>query len=351
MNSTEFKIIDVMSRHIGDSISIRQLTSEIGKQFGAAYYPNVYHALSSLKEENIVQMEKQGKASIPTLNFANYLLPDVLTEMELQKKREFLQGWAGAGPLFESLERGLGNLSFIESILLLDPERNMKLNRAELLILMDERSEAKRERTEDLIRETRTRLNVRIEYFVMTGGELIESLRSQEKNPVKEMLSDKIVLYMPQNFWKTIGNAVVHGTRVGVATEQTNPSKIGETDLAYNLARLGYKELGPKIDQGDCISVEYIIASVLLGEDKRRTAAVPVLLAKNKPNYGLLVFLSQRYGFAEKLLGTLATLNKVAPAKELDQAISTLGSAGVNPTRLDESQIKQTMRLYGIGAR
>jgi hypothetical protein len=349
MNDTEFKIVDAMSRRIGNAASIRRLTSEIGRQSGTAYYPNIYRALVLLKGEKIVRMEKQGKASIPTLNFANYLLPDILTEMELQRKREFLRGWPEAGQLFESLERGLGILSFIESILLLSPQRNTKLNRAELLVLMDERSEAKRERVEDIVREIRSRLNVRIECLVMTGSELIESLRSHDKNPIKEMLSDKIVMHMPQSFWKLIREAIVHGVRIEVDAEQTNPAKIGERDLAYNLARLGYRELGPKIDQGEDISVEYITASILLGEDKRRIAAVPVLLAKNKPNYGLLAFLSQRFSFSERLLGLLIALHKIVPAKELEQAISTLRSGGFNPIKMDESHIRQTMRLYGIG--
>jgi len=185
----------------------------------------------------------------------------------------------------------------------------------------------------------------------MANGELPESLKSEEKNPVKEMLSDKIILHMPQNFWKLIRNAVVHGMRISVDSEPTNPAKMSEKDLVYNLARLGYKELGPEVDQGKDISIEYVVASVLLGDDRRRLAAVPVLLAKNKADYGLLVFLSQRHGFAEKLLGTLSALNRIAPAKELEQAITALRHAGVSPTKIDESHIKRTMRLYGISAR
>ena len=90
MNSTEVRVLGAMSRRVSHQLSIRQLTSEMGES-GPAYYPNVYRALSSLQKEGVVTMEKQGKASIPTLNFASYLLLDTLTEMELQKKREFLR--------------------------------------------------------------------------------------------------------------------------------------------------------------------------------------------------------------------------------------------------------------------
>ena len=103
------------------------------------------------------------------------------------------------------------------------------------------------------------------------------------------MLSDKIALHLPQNFWMLIKNAYMHGMRIKFDTEQTNPSKIHDSDLTYNLARFGYKELGPEIRQGGDISIEYVIASILLEEDNRRMAATPVLLAKNKANYSLLL--------------------------------------------------------------
>lgn len=340
-----------MSRRVSDPISIRQLTSEMGEESGPAYYPNVYRALSSLRDDGIVLLEKQGKASIPALNFANYLLLDTLTEMELQKKREFLRKWPHTWALFESLERDLGELPSVESILLLDPERNAKLNRAEPLILTDGKEKAREGKAEKVAREIGTRFNVRVEPLIAAGGEVIRSLRSHERNPFKEMLSDVVILHMPQRFWKLIRDVVVRGVRIEFDPDRTDPSRIGERDLAYNLARLGYRELGSEAEEGQEFSVEYVASSVLLGEDKRRIAAVPVLLAKNRVNYPLLVFLSRRHGFAERLLGVLIALIKVAPSREVEQAAAAMSGAGVSPTRMDEAHVRQTLRLYGSGAR
>ena len=351
MNGTEFRVLDAMSKRVSDPISIRQLTSEMKRESGPAYYPNIYRALSSLEKEGIVTMEKRGRASIPTLNFASYLLLDTLTEMELQKKREFLQKRPHTWPLLESLEREIGDLPSVESILLLDPERNAKLNRAEPLVLMDENDKAREGRAEKAAREIGIRLNVRVEPLVVAGTELVEGLRSPQKNPFKEMLSEVVVLCMPQNFWKLIRDAVVHGVRIRFDPERTDPSKIGEKDLAYNLARLGYREIGSLVERGQGFSVEYTVSSALLSEDKRRIAAVPVLLAKNKIDYPLLCFLSRRYGFAEKLLGALIAMIKVVPTKEVDHTIAAISGAGVSPAKMDEAHIRQTLRLYGIGAR
>ncbi|MDG7018597.1 MAG: hypothetical protein JRN73_09640 [Nitrososphaerota archaeon] len=351
MNGTEFRVLDAMSKRVGDPISIRQLTSGMKRESGPAYYTNIYRALSSLEKEGIVTMEKRGRASIPTLNFASYLLLDTLTEMELQKKREFLRKRPHTWPLFESLERDLGDLPSVESILLLDPVRNEKLNRAEPLVLMDGKDKAREGRVEKAAREIGVRLSVRVNPLVVDGAELVEGLRSPQKNPFKEMLSEVVVLCMPQNFWKLIRDAAVHGVRIRFDPERTDPSKIGEKDLAYNLARLGYREIGSEAERGQGFSVEYTVSSALLSEDKRRTAAVPVLLAKNKIDYPLLCFLSRRYGFAEKLLGALIAMIKVVPTKEVDHAIAAISGAGVSPAKMDEAHIRQTLRLYGIGAR
>lgn len=351
MNSTEFRIIDAMSREIGNPISISGLTTEIKGRYGSAYYPNIYNSLMSLGKEDVIQIEKQGKASIPLLNFSNYLLPDMLIEMELQKKREFLEKWPEAQLLFASIDSSFGGLSFIKSIILINPTRNMKLNRAELLFIIDEGDENKLEKTDDLMREMKKRHYIRIEYLIMTESEIINALKSPERDPIKEMLSNKIALHLAQNFWMSIRNAYLHGMRIKFETKDTNPAKISAADLTYNLARLGYRELGPEIRQEQEISIEYVIASILLNEDKRRMAAGPIILAKNKADYGLLAFLSQRYGFAERLLGLLIALNNLTPSKELQRAMTLLKEAGTRPIKLDESHMKDSMLLYGIGAK
>jgi hypothetical protein len=347
MNGTEYKVLDAMSKRVNAPVSIRQLTSEMGEESGPAYYPNIYRALSSLQKEGVVTMEKQGKASIPILNFANYLLLDTLTEMELQKKRDFLRKWPHTWALFESLERELGDLPSVESILLLDPEHNAKLNRAELLILTDGKDKAREGKAEKAAHEMGTRFNVRVEPLVVAGAELIEGLRSPEKHPFKEMLPGMVVLYMPQKFWGLIRDAMVHGMRIRFDLDRTDPSKIGEKDLTYNLARLGYREIGSETETGQDFSVEYIVSSALLGEDKRRIVAVPVLLAKDKIEYSILVFLSRRYGFAEKLLGVLIALIKVAPSREIDHAVASMSGAGISPAKMDEAHVRRALRLYG----
>ena len=160
------------------------------------------------------------------------------------------------------------------------------------------------------------------------------------------MLSDKIAIYLPQIFWNLIRNAYMHGTRIRFDNERTNLSKIKESDLAYNLAKFGYKELGPEIRPGKDYSVEYIISSILMGDDPRRAAAASILISKNRPSFELLKFLSMRHGFAEKLLGLLEAINDISPAPEFSDAISAFKERGINPSSVDDGQIRNLMELY-----
>jgi len=223
----------------------------------------------------------------------------------------------------------------------------VRLNRAELLILIDQENLANIQKSSSMINELRRHSNIRIEDLILSQSKLIDFLESSEKNPIKEMLSDKIAIYLPQSFWNLIRNAYVHGTRIRFDNERTNLSKIKESDVAYNLAKFGYKELGPEIRQGEDYSVEYIISAILMGDDPRRAAAASILISKNRHNFELLEFLSMRHSFAEKLLSLLEAINHISPAPEFSDAISAFKERGINPGRVvDDGQIRNLMELY-----
>ncbi len=224
----------------------------------------------------------------------------------------------------------------------------MRLNRAEFLILIDQENLADRQKARSMINELRRHSNIRMEDLILNQGKLIDFLKSSEKNPIKEMLSDKIAIYLPQSFWNLIRNAYIHGTRIRFDNERTNLSKIKESDLAYNLAKFGYKELGPEIRQGEDYSVEYIISSILMGDDPRRAAAASILISKNRPSFELLEFLSMRHGFGKKLLGLLEAINDISPAPEFSDAISAFKERRINPSRVNDGQIRNLMEVYGL---
>jgi len=365
MNETAFRILDALSRNLGSPISINELTGRIKELHGTAYYKNIYGKIQDLKKQNILTITEIGKSSIIKLNFNNYLLTDILAEMELKRKQNFLEKKTELQMLLLGMETYFSQgFYLIESISLADPERNMKLNRAEFLFLLAEPLQwvknGKPEPEEkgivmlqsemwgihSIMQTLQKMHSIKTDYLILRENEFLELLKSEESNPLKEMLSNKIAFHSPQSFWIEIKTALTKGIQIKLEKEEANPAKISEQDLIYNLSRLGYKEMGPKISQGRDICLESIITSLLLKNDARRIEAIPAILAKNKANYNLLIFLCQKYNQLEKLLGLLQVLNKIKGSEEIENAIRILKERKLIEKKYDEKSIKQKMRLY-----
>jgi hypothetical protein len=350
MEETTFRIMDTLSRELGNPTSISKLTERVKKLHGTAYYANIYRALQNLTREGAITLTKTGNTSIANLNFRNYLLLDLLTEMELRRKHELLKSHE-LQILLMDLDAQLRNMRRIESISLINPEQSLRLNRLEFLILLD-RDLKDSDRLDytitlyQIMRELQNKHNTKIDPLILTFTEFLELLESDEINPLREMLPYAITIYSPSAFWYEIGmsSRKIHGIPIGA--KQTISARIGERDLIHNLARFGYREMGPEIKKGTDICIENIITSLLLEKDARHTEAIPILLAKNKANYNLLTFLSQKYGLEGELLGILRALNSIKPSEESQAATRIFEAMKITEIRADEDSMREKMRLY-----
>ncbi len=350
MDETTFRILDTMSRGLGRPVSINELTKKMREIHGAAYYANTYRKLQDLSEKGIITLTRAGKSSLPALNFENYLLIDMLAAMELKRKQAFLEKQTELQMLLMEIETYCSQMGFIKSVSAIRPERNMKLNRVEILILLHNSEEAQHRKqtlaTHELIQTLQRIHTIRIDYLILNSVELNNLLTSEEKNPLKEMLSDKITFLHPQAFWMTIRDMLEMGFRIRFEDEETNPTKITEQELTHNFVRLGYREFGLEARKTESICIEYVITSMLMKNEARRITAIPIILAKNKANYNLLTFLSQKYELSGRLLGLLKVLNKTRPMKEIQEAIRNLKAINVKEIKADEESIAEKMRLY-----
>ncbi len=350
MDETTFRILETLSSELGNSISINGLTRRIKVEHGGAYYANIYNKIRTLCKDRIITLTTAGRSSIPSLNFSNYELLDMLAQIELRKKQELLRKSKELQMLFKDAEERYEDIRSIESISAINGERNLKLNRAELLILLHDSKGNTLHR--DIIgiytiaRDLQSLHNIKLDLIILTTDAFLSFLTSEDINPLREMLSSKITFRSPQNFWAHIAATFARGYRIKLLQTETNPAKISEKDLTFNLARFGYKEIGLEIREGEKICIEYIIASFLMKEDARRIDAIPILLAKNNANYSLLIFLSQKYRLSARLSGLLKALNKINPTRETQSAIEILETLSTREIRADEKSIEQKMRLY-----
>lgn len=349
MDDTAFRILDALSKNLGRPLSIRRLAEEIKELHGTAYYANVYRAVRGLADDGVLRLTHAGKSSLVSLNFASYLTSDLLTEVELLRKRLFLGERKEWQLLLAELEGRLRSLPGTGPACLINPERNAKLNRAELLILLrnPERGPGvSPEAVPDALADLGKRHGVRLDALVLGEDRLIRFLHSPERNPVQEMLTDEIAFHAPQDLWAAIRAAVVHGLALRFLRPATNPAKIPERDLVTNLARFGYREMGTRAETGEEMCLEFALTALLMQGDARRIEAIPALLAKNPADYSLLVFLARRHSVDGALLGLLKTLDQVRPDRVVRDAVGSLERMGVKEVRAHRAAIEQRMRLY-----
>jgi hypothetical protein len=345
MDNTTFRILDVLSKDLDSPISINRLTKKIKETHGTAFYKNIYDKIQDLKKQNILNITEIGKASAITLNFNDYKLTDILEEVEKKKKQEFLEKNIEMQTIFLEIDKEFRGIPSIKSISIIDAEKNLKLNRIELLFLLVTFEEETIRSIHSIMERPQSKHNIKVDFLILTEEESLGLLSSEEANPLKEMLSDKIAFFSPENFWIWIKTALNKGMRIKTG-EKINPAKITEKDLIYNLSRLGYKEFGLKIEQGEKICIEYTITSVLLQDDARRLRSIPILLMKNEINYNLLIFLCKKYKKMGELFGILKTLNKIKENNEIKNAIMILETIKTKEVKMDEKSILEKMRLY-----
>lgn len=356
MDDATYKILDTLARNLGRPMSIHEMTGKMEQTYGGVYYANIHEKIHEMAQENIIILSKSGRSSIVSLYFENYLLIDLLAEMELMRKQEFLRGKQEMQMLMMEIDTFLHNVPFIKSISLMNPERNTKLNKAELMFHLKSPNRKSTEETKIQINTMMTNLqrmhNIRIVHLILDDEIFLDLLKSNESNTIREILRSKIAALYPQGFWMSIRGEILRGTMIIVEENEIHPSKITEEDLVFNLARFGYTEFGPKIKQGKPICIEYIISAIMFHNDARRMDAIPIILAKNskKASYDLLLFLARRYDFEGKILGILKALrNLVAHGMaNIDEPIRLLEAMSIEEIKANTKSMKEKLRLYNV---
>ena len=351
MDETAYRIMDTLARNLGRPLSINALRARIDDAFSSGYYKNIYDKVGVLAKEGILKTETIGKSKIVSIDLSNPGTIDKLTEMEMERKRCVAMGNNELGMLFLEIETYFSqDFRLISSISAIDSKKNIRFRRAEFLVLLKEPRNAEELRIETvnigrLMKQFQSGHNLRMDFIAMAQKEFFGLLASSEYNPIKPMVSGQISILYPQNYWISIREFFRKGMAVKPADE-SSPANISETEMEYNLARFGYKELGGKLKKGRDICIESIISSVLISGDARRKEAIPILLVKNNVNYGILVFMARKYNVDAMLLGFLKALNRIKHVDGVEDAIAVLESLGAKELKADDKSIKGKMRLY-----
>ncbi len=356
MDEATYRILDILSRRLGIPMSINEITKNIDGIYGKTHYSNTHEKIKELDGEKVLTLTKAGRSSLVALNFDNYTITDILAEMELRRKHDFLKGRQKMQMLMLDTGMRLRNVPLISYVLLMYPEKNRKLNKIEMLIQLKASNDEKAvERTKIQIHAIAETLqqnhNTRVDHLTLENGAFLDLLKSGQCNTVREMLHDKIAVMHPQDFWLEVRD--MNSNRVGISAipQETSPAKIPEKDIVFNLARFGYTEFGSIVVQGRLFCMEHVISSIMFHGDARRIDAISVIIAKNPEiHYDLLLFLARKYGFGGKMLGILYALRDLIPhgKKTIDGPVRLLESMGVEGIKADATSMQEKLRLYGV---
>ncbi len=353
MDETTFRVLETLSDNIGQEMSIKTLTENIQRFHGSAHYANIYDKVQRMSKDKMISLNKAGNTYRISLNFYDYWIVDLLTQMEIIKKQKLLVAYPRILHLLSGVEGIAATIPNISSISAIRPTKYEAVNRLELLILIKDDTPSKAEESRILadysIQLMQYGGGSKIDCLVLTESEFRHMLSSKEKTPAREMIGDKLVFFGAQNFWRAIKAAIEEGLWVRAESQETIPSKISEPVLGHNMARLGYKEIGRAISPGEDYCVEFVVAAMMARGQARLAEAVPVILSKWKANYNVLFFLAKKFHLLAMFMAVLEAVAIVLPRHERDaqELIRVLKEMQIRPSMiLNANSIDEKIRLY-----
>ena len=250
-------------------------------------------------------------------------------------------------PLLTAIDEILTKMCSIKSVAAINPSKNIKLNRVELIFLLRETPGYLNKTIElcEKMLNLERKFNLKISSLILDKHDFVDLLTSDEVNPVREALSQQITLYDPQAFWSQI-KEIAEKSQIRTIGSETKPLNISNSDLNFNLNRFGYSEFGASFAQGKKYCIEYLITKILLEEDARRMDAIAVILAKNNFKSNLLAFLSQKYQTTARLIGILKILQQIKAKSEIEKTIHIIEAFNQEELPADKASIEQKLELY-----
>lgn len=333
MDNTTFMIFDILTCHLGHEISIHGLTEKIREKYQKGFYKNIYDKIKKLSKQGIIRLDSIGNSSIIRFEFQNPKLISTLARCELTKKERLSE------LIISDLNHIFHQNTSIESASIIDSEKNQRLNRIELLVIAKDTNGI-----EERLSQVAKKYNIKIDTLTLDPKDFSEQVKSPEHNQIKEMIMDKTVIFNQESYWMRIKEINQDGFKI-ISEKPIHPSKIKDEDIAYNMLRFGYQEIGNESNAGNRYSIETIIIAILLKNDARKTEAIPIIMKKNgNVNYKILSFLAKKYKKESTLLGLLNALKVFSDKKELTDAIMTMN--GIIETKADTNSINKKMKLY-----
>ena len=326
-----------LSDNLGDGGSILEMSKGIDRKYGPAYYPNIYNTAKKLEKIGIIAIKSEGNSKLIRLSMENSLAIYYMSEIENYKNQKLSMPKEMLGSILDFTQE-----FDIFSICALDTERYQKINRLELLILT-----RNHDQNSGMIRSLlrlETSYNIKIDPIIITLGEFIKMMKSDELDILKDLILNKNILYNSNGFWELIK---LHEIDAKYKKLNKFPQDLTRDELAYNYSRLGYR-LNEKIKPDSKIAIEPLIFSMSINKEIRIRYGAIVLLYKNieRINWAYLYYIYKRYDGLGKLKGILLSLANLTNIRHDDEIRYYIDLISDKPDIYDNKLIKRYIELY-----
>lgn len=364
LTRTQFRVLDTLSRNVGSRLPITVLRAGIEERFGTAHYKNVHGAVTTLAEEDYLQIEKTGGTNLVSLDLAQMETLNLLAETDLRSPRTQREG-----PLtMPTPESRVADLLLEEptvgTAFLVDAEPNRNLNRLELVVAVQPPGGDEPTRLHDRLASLHRDLQaearkatVRVDPLILTEAELKQGLAAPRLHPVQAQASRRTALVDPQRFWWLLRQARREGPEPQMRKGSPNleapldivsPLSEEPDELGPHLHRFGYTEMGTAGEPEQEACLELVVAAALASSEPRRRAASAVLLAKHEVNPRLLAFLARKHDLSGRLVGILDALGQREGRPDLDRIRDFLPDE--EPTEIPTERLEELLDLYDAEA-
>ena len=337
MNKEETKILSYLSDNFGDGGNILEMSKGIDKRYWPAYYPNIYNTARKLAKIGVIDIEHEGNSKLVRLNTENPLSTYYISEIENYKNQKIA--------IPKEMLSSILNLSQkfdIFSICALDPERCLKINRLELLILIRNHDESSY-LLENVLQMEST-YNIKIDPIILTPDEFAKLMKGGEMDLIKDLILSKNILYNSDGFWELIKQRKIDTSYRKLGKY---PQDLTSEELSYNYNRFGYR-LNESAKTSNKLSIELTIFSMSINEEIRIKYGAIILLYKNisKINLAHLYYLYKRYDDLGIFKGILLSLAKLPDLQSNNEIRYYCNIISEEPSAFDGKMVKRYIGLY-----
>ncbi len=300
-------ILDLLSSATCGETSINMLSKQLKENGFSGDYKNTYQKIMKFEKDNLLITTQIGKSKTISLNYQNPKTISKLAIMELSKKIDFIEKNQNFSKILLDLQAITS-----EFILMTNPQKNINLNRIEILILTENPLETLKK-----CNGIEEKYSIRIDCLALKNKDFAKLIKSNNST-IAEMLTNKIILTNQEHFFELAGDILAKNN---LNRRNYSLTDLNEAEIRYNLSKFGYSEFGKELKSKELSFEESIISTLILGTARQKTA-LKNLIIKNEFNPELLAFFAKKYS-KQKEIQTLINNNKTNPKlNELNKLMS-----------------------------